>query len=659
MNATSRLNSCCLRIWFCGSTNYFSNNETTKLPCLVAHQRSGVLGLHPHSILSHYDPKTISISRAHITPRTARPTSPPIPVSPPPTGAAGSRTWPNSALQILIKERSLTSVLDDPEQFDDAPYVPPRVTQAELQNYPALDPRLGNVYDPQNHDIQHQYPYEGSPSDSHHSVESNWSNSSSSSASSQQLPHDYLVEPISQYPQPPLPLRHTAYQHYPAYQGQHRLGLDHARYADQPSNTGGCYYRTPQEYSIDGLLSPEIFEDTSGQAATPSQANYPATSSQGSSSSSSFSAANRPPNVSAFPAAPTPLAESTRSLFPDAGPYLRQQLGLSANDSIGLHSLPDPAPGEKPSTPLPMLVKLAIYGSPKKQLTLQEIYIELEKRFEWFREHKNQKAWKNSIRHNLSLNQVFQHVPRPVTEPGKGSYWQLDVSKGEGHKRVRKRRPKNRMMASEEENEEASEMDEDRPSPLDSCQHAGLSQSSAVEDAHIDPELRSEGHVVGEGRTRSTTRRAGGGSPYPSQSPRYQQGPLPVVVGQDTGQPPVRIGQPSFGESSFPTYPPTRPMPAAASSSSFATMSSSPMTAMVARPQPQDAAPYDRAAQIPPLPLRAGIEYTADSGGLPAARRVETYPESQAQSQGDHAAHASLDASSSGSSRIWNNPRSR
>lgn len=45
--------------------------------------------------------------------------------------------------------------LDNPEQYDDTPYIPPRVSQAELQTYPALDPRFTSVYDPTNYDIQH------------------------------------------------------------------------------------------------------------------------------------------------------------------------------------------------------------------------------------------------------------------------------------------------------------------------------------------------------------------------------------------------------------------------------------------------------------------------------------------------------------------------
>ncbi|KAG2145327.1 uncharacterized protein EDB93DRAFT_1064637, partial [Suillus bovinus] len=113
-------------------------------------------------------------------------------------------------------------------------------------------------------------------------------------------------------------------------------------------------------------------------------------------------------------------------LFEDAGPYLRETLHIPPYKEINLWALPDPPEGEKPNQPYPILIKLAIYGSPNKQLTLQEIYAALEDRFEWFKVRRNEKAWKNSIRHNLSLNKVFKHVPRAITEPGKGSYWQLD-----------------------------------------------------------------------------------------------------------------------------------------------------------------------------------------------------------------------------------------
>ncbi|KAG1864571.1 hypothetical protein C8R48DRAFT_565712, partial [Suillus tomentosus] len=119
--------------------------------------------------------------------------------------------------------------------------------------------------------------------------------------------------------------------------------------------------------------------------------------------------------------------------------YLRETLHIPAHKKIDLWALPDPLEGEKPNQPYPILIKLAIYGSPNKQLTLQEIYTVLEGRFEWFKFRRNEKAWKNSIRHNLSLNKVFKHVPRTIMEPGKGSYWQLDCSDGEGYKRTRKR----------------------------------------------------------------------------------------------------------------------------------------------------------------------------------------------------------------------------
>ena len=79
--------------------------------------------------------------------------------------------------------------------------------------------------------------------------------------------------------------------------------------------------------------------------------------------------------------------------YPDAGDYLRHQLGLPPGEPVNLNCLPDPPANRKPSQPLPVLIKLAIYGSPQKKLTLKGIYEAIENRFEFFK-NDNSGAWK-------------------------------------------------------------------------------------------------------------------------------------------------------------------------------------------------------------------------------------------------------------------------
>ncbi|KAJ3045850.1 Forkhead box protein J3 [Rhizophlyctis rosea] len=86
------------------------------------------------------------------------------------------------------------------------------------------------------------------------------------------------------------------------------------------------------------------------------------------------------------------------------------------------------------------MIAYAINCSPQKMLTLNDIY-------KWFQEHfpyyrSAPPGWKNSIRHNLSLNSGFVKTARPVNEPGKGSYWKLDplkLAEGSKQKRCRDR----------------------------------------------------------------------------------------------------------------------------------------------------------------------------------------------------------------------------
>jgi hypothetical protein len=82
----------------------------------------------------------------------------------------------------------------------------------------------------------------------------------------------------------------------------------------------------------------------------------------------------------------------------DPGEILRVQLNLPPGSPVNLDALQDPAnPGDRPIPSLPMLVKVAIYGSPRQQMTLQEIFGALEYRFLYFRERRHEKAWKVCI----------------------------------------------------------------------------------------------------------------------------------------------------------------------------------------------------------------------------------------------------------------------
>lgn len=79
--------------------------------------------------------------------------------------------------------------------------------------------------------------------------------------------------------------------------------------------------------------------------------------------------------------------------LPDPGEYLRIKLGLKPGDEISLWSLPEPEPGQRPPHSYPLLVRLAIYGSPNQRATLKQIYEAIEARFEYYRV-RPKGAWK-------------------------------------------------------------------------------------------------------------------------------------------------------------------------------------------------------------------------------------------------------------------------
>ncbi|GAB1598888.1 hypothetical protein Ahia01_000166000 [Argonauta hians] len=114
----------------------------------------------------------------------------------------------------------------------------------------------------------------------------------------------------------------------------------------------------------------------------------------------------------------------------------------------------------KPSHSYIGLIAMAILNSKEKKLVLSDIYQWILDNYPYFRTRGP--GWRNSIRHNLSLNDCFIKAGRSAN--GKGHYWAIhpanieDFNKGDFRRRRAQRRVRKHMGLSVPD-------DEDSPSP--------------------------------------------------------------------------------------------------------------------------------------------------------------------------------------------------
>lgn len=84
-----------------------------------------------------------------------------------------------------------------------------------------------------------------------------------------------------------------------------------------------------------------------------------------------------------------------------------QQLSSTTTDTIKKTGGRRP---EKPALSYINMIVQAIKDSPQRRRTLSEIYKYLQQKYDFFNQEYS--GWKNSIRHNLSLNECFKKLPK-------------------------------------------------------------------------------------------------------------------------------------------------------------------------------------------------------------------------------------------------------
>ena len=101
--------------------------------------------------------------------------------------------------------------------------------------------------------------------------------------------------------------------------------------------------------------------------------------------------------------------------------------GVSPKREMLSGSLNEGLRTERPAKPpysYATLIARALTSTPTRMMTLSEIYSWIQRHYAYYRMAGN--GWKNSVRHNLSINKQFMKIPRARDDPGKGHYWAVN-----------------------------------------------------------------------------------------------------------------------------------------------------------------------------------------------------------------------------------------
>ena len=127
-----------------------------------------------------------------------------------------------------------------------------------------------------------------------------------------------------------------------------------------------------------------------------------------------------------------PLNEFTQHAALDDDQFDADTRTLTRVDNKQEHCSSMPAPSDKkPTISYMTMIAMAILSTPQKRSLLNDIYESIVSTFPYYKHNKS--AWRNSVRHNLSVNECFVKSGRAPS--GRGFYWAIHPACLEDFKR--------------------------------------------------------------------------------------------------------------------------------------------------------------------------------------------------------------------------------